>query len=264
MKPNYTFIQKSLFFPEYGILAVGDLHLGYEHAMRQSGVLIPETQIKEVINDLKVIFHEIKTKNLKLKKIVFIGDIKHSFNYEYQEKNYFRKIMDFLKQNIKEKNIIFIKGNHDTIDFSYVQNANFGAPKNPTNKTQGFSGGKMKKDYTCKDIAFIHGDKSFKEIFDKKIKTIVLGHIHPSVILRDKQNIKREKYKCFLVGKFKSKETIILPSFLNIIEGSPVNSYKDNYKDYFSIIPKITLENFKVFVIGNDKTYEFGKVKKLK
>jgi uncharacterized protein len=245
MKPDYLFIGKSLFFPEYGILAIGDLHLGYEYSLRQSGVLIPEHQIKEVVEDLKEIFNELKEKNLKLKKIVFIGDIKHSFGFESEEKNYFREVMDFLRQNLDEKNIIFIRGNHDTIDFSY---------------------GKMKDFYIWKDIAFIHGNEYFKEAFDKKIKTVVLGHIHPSVTLSDKQNIKREKYKCFLIGKFKNKEAIILPSFLNTIEGANVNDYVNSYEDNFSIIPKKTLLDFKVYAIGENpsKVYEFGKVRKLK
>ena len=62
---EYKFIGKTIFFPEQGILAVGDLHIGYEESLRQSGVLMPEQQVKEVINDLRNIINEIK-KNLKL------------------------------------------------------------------------------------------------------------------------------------------------------------------------------------------------------
>ena len=90
-----------------------------------------------------------------------------------------------------------------------------------------------------------------------------MGHIHPSVILSDKQNIKREKYKCFLIGKFKSKEVIILPSFLNIAEGMTINEYDSGYEDFFSIIPKKSLMNFKVYIIGEDEVYGFGKIKDL-
>jgi hypothetical protein len=239
---EYEFIGKTLFFPDYGILVIGDLHLGYEHSVRQSGILIPENQIKEVISDLEKTFTKIKLINKKLKKIIFLGDIKHSFGYEKEEKNYFREVIDYLKQNINEKNILLIKGNHDTINYS---------------------SGKMKNYYIYKDIAFLHGHELFTKVFDEKIKTIVMGHIHPSVILRDKQNIKREKYKCFLIGKFKNKNIIILPSFLSTIEGNPVNSYKNNYENSFSIISKKSLLNFQVFVIGEDKVYEFGKVKEM-
>jgi len=243
MKQNYLFIGKSIFFPDYGILVIGDLHLGYEYSLRQSGVLIPERQIKEIIEDLEKILSEIKIRKMNLKKIVFIGDIKHSFGFEFEERDYFREVMKFLEKHIKEKNMIFIKGNHDTVDYSKKKN--------------------MKDFYVWKNIAFAHGHMNFNGIFDKKIKTIVLGHIHPSIILSDRQNIKKEKYKCFLIGKFKSRDIIILPSFLNAVEGANVCDYVHSYENNFSIIPKKELMNFKVFIIGDDKIYEFGKVKNL-
>jgi len=240
---EHVFISKTLFFPEKGILVIGDLHLGYEYQLQQSGVLIPEYQVKEIIEELKIIFNEIKQKNLKLKKIVFIGDIKHSFSYEWKEKNYFREIMNFLEDYVKEENIILIKGNHDTIDYSFSD--------------------KLQDYYIDKEIAFCHGHELFEEVFGEKIKTIVIGHLHPSVTLSDKQNIKREKYKCFLAGKFRKKEIIIMPSFLTTIEGTTINSLEYEYEDYFSIISKSSLMNFECYVVGEKEVYDFGKIKKL-
>jgi hypothetical protein len=240
---DYLFIGKTIFFPKHGILAVGDLHLGYEYKMQQSGVLVPEAQVEEIKTELKEIFEEIKEKNFKLKKIVFIGDIKHSFSYEWKEKNYFREILNFLKNYIDDKNIILIKGNHDTIDYSFSD--------------------RLKDYFIDGELAFSHGHEAFSEIFDKKIKTIVIGHLHPSIILSDRQNIKREKYKCFLVGKFRKKEIIILPSFLATIEGTTINGINDEYEDYFSIIPKKNLMGFETFVVGEKEVYDFGKIKKL-
>jgi len=68
----YIFFGKTLFFLEKGILAIGDLHLGFEYALQQSGVLVPEMQIKEIKEELKIIFDEIKEKGFKLKKIIFV------------------------------------------------------------------------------------------------------------------------------------------------------------------------------------------------
>ncbi len=243
MNKNYIFIGKTLFFPEKGILAVGDLHLGFEYRMQQSGVLVPEAQIEEIKEELKEVFDKIKEKNFKLKKIVFIGDIKHSFSYEWKEKNYFKEILNFLRKYIEDKNIILIKGNHDTIDYSFSDRL---------------------QDYFIEgEIAFTHGHEAFPEVFKNKIKTVVIGHLHPSIILSDKQNIKREKFKCFLIGKFKKKEVIILPSFLATIEGTTINNIKEEYENYFSIIPKKSLINFETFVVGEKEVYDFGKVKKL-
>lgn len=239
---KYEFISKAVFLPEKEILVIGDLHLGFENMLKKSGILIPETQTNDLISDLKKIIQKIKYLKYNLKKIIFIGDIKHSFKFEYAEKNNFQSMMEFLEKFVKSKNIIFIKGNHDTIDYSF---------------------GKMKNYHIENNIAFIHGHKSFKKILGKKIKTIIMGHIHPSIVLSDKQNIKREKYKCFLTGKFKGKEIIILPSFSNFYKGSSVNEYLEEYKNSFSILPKRSLMNFKVHVIGENKIYEFGKIKEM-
>jgi putative SbcD/Mre11-related phosphoesterase len=242
MAEDYIFLNKTLFFPEKGILAIGDLHLGFEYQLQQSGVLVPERQVQEVIEELKTIFNQVKEKNLKLKKIVFLGDVKHSFSYEWKEKNYFNEIINFLKSYVKDKDIILIKGNHDTIDYSFSD--------------------KLQDYYIEDELAFCHGHELFSEVFEKKIKTIVMGHLHPSIILSDKQNIKREKYKCFLVGKFKKKNVIIMPSFLATIEGTTINSLEYEYENYFSIIPKKTLMNFEVYIVGEKDVYDFGNIKK--
>ncbi len=241
---KYQLINKTLFFPEKGILAIGDLHIGYEYQLQQSGVLVPEQQINEIISELGEMFKHIeKIQKNKIKKIIFIGDIKHSFSYEWKEKSYFKEVLEFLRQKFEDKNIILIKGNHDTIDYSFSD--------------------KLKDYHIDGEIAFAHGHKSFPELFDKNIKTLVLGHIHPSIILSDKPGIKREKYKCFLTGTFKGKQIIILPSFLTTIEGQTINNLSEEYEDYFSIIPKKSLMNFKVHVVGNKEVYEFGKVRDL-
>jgi metallophosphoesterase superfamily enzyme len=92
-----------------------------------------------------------------------------------------------------------------------------------------------------------------------------MSHLHSAVILSDKENIKREKFKCFLVGNYKRKRVIILPSFFEIVEGTNVNDYEDEYGDYFSILPKKAIVNFEVYAIGeNHKFYNFGKIKDLK
>jgi putative SbcD/Mre11-related phosphoesterase len=240
---NYIFIDKTLFFPKQEILAVGDLHLGYEHMLKTSGIAIPEMQIKDIIENLKDIFSQIKNKGCKIRKIIFLGDIKHYFGFEFHEKGSFDDVYKFLREYFEEKDIILIKGNHDKAEYS----------------------GKRMKNYYIKDgIAFVHGHMDFLPLYNPEVKTIVMGHLHPSVIISDKANVKREKFKCFLVGNIKDKELIVLPSFFEIIEGTSVNDYKEDYQNYFSIVPKASALNCKVFVIGKNETYDFGKVEDLK
>ncbi|MGA2130105.1 MAG: metallophosphoesterase [Candidatus Pacearchaeota archaeon] len=241
LQSRYELIDKCLFFPKEGILVIGDLHIGYEEALIESGILVPEQQVKEVIEDLKKIIKKIEESSWKIKKVIFIGDVKHMFSWEYAEKKNFNKILEFLHEYVNEKDIIIIKGNHDT--------SQLGLP--------------LKNYYIEGDLAFLHGHISYPEVFDKKINIVVSGHRHPSVTLAEKPGVKKEDYKCFLVGKIKGKTFIVVPSFVGFYEGTPVNEYKESHLDSFSIIPRKDILKFKVYVIGDDKVYEFGRVGKL-
>lgn len=239
---NFIFINKTAFFPEQKVLAVGDLHLGFEHMLREAGIELPETQIDDIIKGLEDIFSELKSKGHRIDKIVFLGDIKHYFGFEYRERHFFNKVLDFLKEHFNDRDIILIKGNHDRFDYS---------------------GKKMKDYYIYKGLGFIHGHMNFPQIFREDVKKIIMGHLHPSIILSDKHNIKREKFKCYLTGEYKDKEIIVLPSFFDIIEGKSVNEYNEEYHRFISIIPPRNILNFKIHVIGDDGVYDFGKVRDL-
>ena len=56
----------------------------------QDRFYIPEFEIEEVINEIRLIFEQIKSKNEKVDKLVFLGDITHLFSYEWQEKRLFK------------------------------------------------------------------------------------------------------------------------------------------------------------------------------
>ncbi len=240
---KYKFIDKTIFFPEQGILAIGDLHVGFEQSLREAGVNLPESQTDETIKNLQMIIDEIKKNNWKLKKIIFLGDIKHYFGYEWKEKVHFNRILDFLRKFVEDSSIILIKGNHDKFDFS----------------------GKMMKNYYVKDgIAFLHGHMTYPRILEEDVNTWVIGHLHPSVSLSDKQNVKIERYKAFLVGKYKGREIFIIPSFLGINEGTPVNEKRYEYENEFSVIPHGEIKNFTAYIIGeNNQIFDFGKVNEL-
>jgi hypothetical protein len=94
------------------------------------------------------------------------------------------------------------------------------------------------------------------ECLDSEIKMIVAGHRHPAVVLGDKY--KTEKYKCFLVGKYKGKKVIVLPSFFPFVEGSEVSNIEDNKM----FISEKELKNFEAYVVG-DEVYKFGKVREI-
>jgi putative SbcD/Mre11-related phosphoesterase len=243
---KYVFIGKTLWFPKEKILVVGDLHLGYETNLKSRGLEVPIKQFEEMQEELKRTLAHIKGRYGKIEEIVFLGDVKHHFGFIGEEKREITKLIGFLRKYVENENrIIFVRGNHE---------------KNDNN-------GKLVNYYIIKDIAFVHGNRDFLEIYDKKINLIVMGHLHPTVTISDKMKVKREKFKCFLIGKWKKKEIVILPSFLSITEGVSANEFSDEIaRGYdFSIIPQKELENFEVFVCQDigEEALGFGKLKNL-
>ncbi|MBU2503608.1 MAG: metallophosphoesterase, partial [Nanoarchaeota archaeon] len=115
---TYEFIDKALFFPEKGILVIGDLHIGYDYMLKQSGILVPERQIDEILSNLDRIIKEVKNRGSQINKIIFLGDFKHSFGFEFEERNELKKVLNFLGKEVPGKDIIFVKGNHDTMDYT--------------------------------------------------------------------------------------------------------------------------------------------------
>ncbi len=236
---KYLLINKTIFFPKEGILTFGDLHLGYENLLKNQGLSIPIKQLAETKKELKDVFNILERKNLKIKKIVILGDIKHYFPYKREEGFEVYAFLKFLDEKIGEENVVIIKGNHDKIELGKRKYKNY---------------------YIKEDIAFLHGDKMFQNILDKKIKYIIMGHIHPAILLTE--GIKKEKYKAYLIGKWKNKTLIIAPSFHGINEGTTMNGHYKDIED-FSIVTKKQLQKFQTFIVGKDKIYAYKKLKEI-
>jgi len=226
-----------LFFPKQKILVLTDLHLGYEEALLKQGTFLPRFNFEDSVKKLIKIFETTG----KLDKIIILGDLKHEFGViSQQEWNEVIKMLSFFSENCKE--IILLKGNHDNILGPIAR------WKNLTVQDSFF----LEKE----KILFLHGDKIPVNKEFKKAETIVIGHEHPAVTLTE--GVKREKFKCFLKGKYGKKTLIVLPSFNITTEGT--NLLKEKLLSPFL---KQNLDNFEVWVVA-DKTYFFGKLKELK
>jgi len=234
---KYEFLDKALWFPVEKVLVISDLHVGYEESLNYSGVFLPRFQINQIMGDLKRIFE----KTGKVKEIVINGDLKHEFGkISEQEWKETLEVLDFLKGNSEK--VVLVRGNHDKIL----------EPIARRNKIE------IVDFYVKGNICFAHGERLIPEFFDRKIERIVLGHRHPAVSISDKY--KKERYKCFLVGRYKKKEVIILPSFFPLIEGSDI---VDSDSDLL-FIPEEKLGNFEVYVVGDRlEALKFGNLRDL-
>lgn len=223
-----------LYLKKYNSIIIGDIHLGYEEALNRKGVLIPRFQFKDTINRLSNILNNYK----KLDSIIINGDLKHEFgvitNQEWRE---ILKLFDFLSKKCNK--IILIKGNHD-VNLSPIANKR---------KLE------IVEDLFLDSIFITHGHKLPSKDRMSKIKTIIIGNEHPAIVLQD--GAKSEKYKCFLKGKWKKKDLIVMPSFQQITIGTDVLE-----GNFLSPYLHQDLSKFEVFIV-EDKVYDFGTIKKI-
>ena len=233
--PNVKIEDLAIYFDS--CLVISDIHIGYEEALNKQGILVPRLQFEEIIRRIERIFESLKDK--KIEKIIVNGDIKHEFGaISDQEWRNTLKFIDLLLKYCSD--ITLIKGNHDNILGPIARKRNV----------------KVLDHIIIGSVLVIHGDKIPDHEILKKASTVIIGHEHPAISIRDGSRV--ESCKCFLKGKFKGKNLIVQPSFNPIIEGTDILRDK-----ILSPFLSKTLGNFEVYVV-EDKVYEFGKVKDLK
>jgi len=219
---NIEIIDLGLYLKKQKVLVITDTQIGYEESLNKQGILLPRFQFNDLIKRLRKIIDKCKPEI-----IIINGDIKHEFGTISQtEWRYTVKLIDFLAENAE---LILVKGNHDTILGPIADKKNV----------------RIVDYYSIADIYLCHGhvipeDKEFE-----KAKTVIIGHAHPAIGLRDQGRV--EKYKCYLKGEYKDKTLIVQPSFNLIIEGTDVLKEK-----LLSPFLDQDLKNFKVFVVGDE------------
>lgn len=245
-------------------LVVTDFHIGYEEALNKQGVMVPRFQFPEIIKRLSNIFLKLKNKNIE--KIIICGDLKHEFGrISDQEWRNTLKLIDFLGKYCKE--IVLIKGNHDTIlgpiakkrnvkvlDYYFIEpiTKKSSLIKKIINK----SSKTIKKKLKSKNkILCLHGNKIPDKKLLESVTTIIMGHEHPAVSVKEGPRV--EVFKAFLIGKWKRKNLIVLPSFNLVTEGTDVLKER-----ILSPLLKDNLRNFEAVIVA-DKLYDFGKIKDL-
>lgn len=234
----FEFIGKCLLVEESDkkILVIGDLHLGFEEALSKTGVFVSRKMFEEMIKYLNKVFD----KTGKVDEVVLLGDIKHVFGSVIgQEWSDILGLFDYLEDKCKE--IIVIKGNHDAII-------------EPVAKKRDI----LVEDYhIVGSFCFLHGDRDFVENYEKCVTHWVVGHGHPAVKMSD--NIKVEKFKAFLVGEYKKKEIVLVPSFFDYNLGS------DPRENDLGYIWDFDFGKFIVWAVQDEgpEVLNFGKLKDL-
>jgi len=233
---NVLAIDLFLYLKDFRTLIISDTHIGFEESLHKQGYIIPKSGLKDIILRIEKAVHTLKKKDLRIDTIILNGDLVHSFSkHSMDEKYALKQLIEFLGTLGQ---IIIIKGNHDKIisfmvkkDMMILPNVRLG------------------------DILIAHGDVIDKDSDEPGVRTIIIGHEHPSVVLQS--GLRREQYKCLLKGKYKKKDLIVMPSSNTLIEGSDVLKEK-------LLTPYITdINGFEIFAIA-DQIYDFGKISRLR
>lgn len=230
----------AIYIRDLNLIALADLHLGYETAAAEEGLFIPKIQYKKIVEDIKKIIDDYRNVRLLIN-----GDVKHEFSetsyHEYKEVSNF---FDFAKKHFED--IVVVKGNHDTFIGRITKRYDI----------------KTVERYSEKDFLFIHGHKHIN-LHDTKENYIITAHEHPSIALYSEIGVK-EKMKCFLYGKVNERNILVLPAFGFFAQGSDVNNIPQ--KELLSpILREIDIDSLEVLgIVEETKLLHFPNLKILR
>jgi len=189
-------------------LVVADLHIGWEIALSEKGIHVP-TQAARLLEKLKTLI-----KAYKPDKLLILGDVKHTVaTAELGEWQDVPEFFNELKRHIGE--IQIIHGNHDgNLDPLLPE----GIKILPSSGT------------VIGDAGFFHGHRWPSPAL-LKCKTLVMGHVHPVIVLRDPAGFRITR-QVWVKAKCDSDQLaeILLQKHGIKIEGNAQKTFLKHYK----------------------------------
>ncbi|MCD6482863.1 MAG: metallophosphoesterase [Candidatus Aenigmarchaeota archaeon] len=229
---------RALYLKDTKTVVISDLQLGYELYLAKSGIFVPQTQLQEMIEDIKKI-HEIT----KAKTLVINGDLKHEFGEASKQE--WREVKEFIGVSAELfKEIILVRGNHDNYLLNIISKLGIEL-HDPY--------------YIEKRYLFTHGHKLVD--IPAETEVIIIGHEEPAIVTRE--GFDMLKIPCLLKGSFNDKTLVVLPAFSKLSSGSEINVM--DKKDFLSpYLKNANIEEFEVFGIDSGITVYLGKIKNLR
>lgn len=224
------------FFPSIGVLAISDLHLGYEATMRAAGSFVPTVDrgaLYDAIDDA-IAHHAPDT-------VVVTGDVKHGFTrITLDEARDVREAWTRLQR--RAPRVVLLEGNHDAGLAKMVPEAEV-APW-----------------LRAGDWLFAHGHERVPKEATSGARGLVVGHEHPAVTLHDEVGVGL-RVRAFLRHAARGRETIVLPAMSPWAAGYDVLT-----RGAFMgpLLARKTRERFHVHVLADGDVLDFGEVAKLR
>ncbi len=208
---------------------VADLHIGSE----EISLVTSRMQTAKMLERIKEMVEE-----YKVKRIIFAGDIKHSFGKKTGQE--WEEVIEFFKAAKEIAEPIVLKGNHDF----YIQNM-----LSRVDITV--------RDYYENDLLICqHGHLDVW----KKDKDLIIGNEHPSLLLRDEVGVK-VKLPAYLW--FEKEKVLVLPAFNPLTKGTDVRDIKE--KPLSPLLRFVDFKKGRVFGIDEEgkEVLDFSTVKDL-
>jgi len=233
----------ALFIPKLNATVIADIHIGYEKELLNKGIFLLKNQEEELLSRIENMFSIARSKRL-----IINGDLKHTF--KKPNKKEVKSIENFLlKVTAYYKEVIFIKGNHDTYVKGILKNYNI----------------ELLEYFSEKSILILHGHKENEKLL-KEHDIILIGHEHPSILVRNEFGQTVKLIAIIYVPTLLENVLIILPPFSLLAPGTPINSYFIKEKFLSPITKKYAIieEGIPYVIDKNLGTIEFPKIKDLK
>ncbi len=190
----------ALLIEKENMLIVADLHLGLEDEQESKGIHIPTTVFPKIMNSVLT-----PAKELGCDKVVITGDFKHEFGKPSEAEWYSVKKMIRGIREIKAEPLV-IRGNHDNYIILLLKEMNVKL---------------FQPSLSINGLTLFHGHLEPTEK-EEKAKHIIMGHEHPSIVIKDDLGVKH-RFKAFLTGKVGKKTVTVLPSSSPLSYGSDMN-----------------------------------------
>lgn len=176
----------ALIMPEE-VMVIADLHLGCEAALESEGLSLPRVQTRKIEGYVRDLIDSVSPS-----KLIVAGDLKHNFSRNLVQE--WEDVSRFVCGLSEAVEVEVVKGNHDNFLGSILRE--FGVP--------------LVGETSVGGVRIAHGHSG-----TPSGRPTVMGHIHPSVGLRDGPG-PGVKDGCFLYSRL--LEMLVLPA-LSLVAG---------------------------------------------
>jgi putative SbcD/Mre11-related phosphoesterase len=210
-----------IYLSEARSAVVSDLHLGFEEEMNLHGLFLPKMQLRHIESRIDSIIDRYNPESL-----IINGDFKQEFSRNLPQE--WDDIIHFIDRYSDKLNLKFVRGNHDNYLLTILNRR----------------GIDLYEYYETESFYIYHGDR------DRGLrKTTILGHEHPSLVLRDRIG-GIVKMGCFVYNA--KSRVAITPALSFYSSGTDITQSLLSDEHFTPVLKNVDAGGFRVFGLTDD------------